>query len=191
MNQVINLFSTPIVKKTLSLDIKEIQRVCYKIQSSTSGVINSNRNGWQSDNVSNVTNFKPLYTEILNVMNEYKDEVGAVGDVNIDNIWININAKGGSNITHNHPHCFMSGVYYVSTPKDCGFLYFENPSTVNYNWLAKHFKDYSTNTMASDVWQIEAKENDLYVFPSWAKHGVLSNMSNEDRISISFNGSLS
>ena len=39
----------------------------------------------------------------------------------------------------------------------------------------------------STLWKISAKTNKLIIFPSWLEHGVEPNMSNEDRISLSFN----
>ena len=38
----------------------------------------------------------------------------------------------------------------------------------------------------SEVWGFEPKENELFIFPSWLDHMVSQNLSNEDRISISF-----
>lgn len=188
---MINLFATQIYKKSLVLDLSDIVKYCYDLKNNTSGRKVSNRNGWQSNNLSgSILPLNSMFIEILKAMNEYKEQVGAKGTVELDNIWININPKGGSNIPHVHPHSFMSGVYYVQTPNDCGNIYFENTHPVNYDWQDFKFKDFSNNVNAGDTWEFEPKENDLYIFPSWAKHGVNANTSNTDRISISFNGQL-
>ena len=188
---MIKLFETPVYKKTLSCDLKSITDYCYSLKNSTEGRQVSNRNGWQSNNlVGSILPLNAIFIEIVKAMDEYKESISAIGTVELDNIWINVNPKGGSNIPHIHPNCFMSGVYYVQTPENCGNLYFENILPVNYNWHPKHFKDFTHNTFAGDNWEFVPQANDLYVFPSWAKHGVNGNVSDTDRISISFNGQL-
>jgi len=187
---IVNLFPTQIYKKSLSLDLSIIKEYCYNLKNTTSGRKVSNRNGWQSDNISSSTTpLNNMFIEILKAMNEYKEQIGAKGIVELDNMWININPTGGTNITHIHPHSFMSGVYYIQTPNDCGNLYFENPNPVSFDWKDFKFKDFTKNINAENI-EFHSKENDLYIFPSWAKHGVYSNTSNTDRISISFNGQL-
>ena len=136
---IVNLFPTQIYKKSLSLDLSIIKEYCYNLKNTTSGRKVSNRNGWQSDNISSSTTpLNNMFIEILKAMNEYKEQIGAKGVVELDNMWININPTGGTNITHIHPHSFMSGVYYIQTPNDCGNLYFENPNPVSFDW--KDFK---------------------------------------------------
>ena len=43
------------------------------------------------------------------------------------------------------------------------------------------------NKYNSSYHWMPAKENTLYIFPSWLKHKVEPNMNNDERISISFN----
>ena len=43
----------------------------------------------------------------------------------------------------------------------------------------------------TQYWEVELKENMLLVFPSWVPHAVETNLSDEDRISLSFNFILS
>ena len=48
-----------------------------------------------------------------------------------------------------------------------------------------HFKEWNILNI-NTRWQ-EVRENILYVFPGWLRHRVEPNLSNEKRISISFN----
>ena len=41
--------------------------------------------------------------------------------------WINLNKKGGFNPPHVHPAQTYSGVYYISSPKNCGNIHFLDP----------------------------------------------------------------
>ena len=45
----------------------------------------------------------------------------------------------------------------------------------------------NTNPLNSCVWEIEPVENRLLIFPSWLEHQVLPNITQKDRISLSFN----
>ena len=64
-----------------------------------------------------------------------------------------------------------------------------NPNTVDYDWNrdVTIFEDISDNSIATNNWSFVPKEGDLYLFPSWAKHGVTPNTTKNNRISISFN----
>ena len=185
-----NLFATPIYKKKLNLNLKELEDYCYHNQKTCFGRRISNHKGWQSLPLKRDLTLSSFYIELLNTLNDYKEMVGAKGHIILNDVWININSNGCSNIAHIHTDCFMSGVFYVKTPKDCGDLYFENSNSVSYEWREKYFNDYRSNLYCNDTWKIEPQANNIIVFPSWTKHGVYTNNSNTDRISISFNASL-
>ena len=104
-------------------------------------------------------------------------------------MWININNNAGMNVEHRHPGAILSGVYYVKCNDTNGNLFFSNHNPVEYDWGNDNsiYEDIHDNIVASDNWNFVPKEGDLYLFPSWAKHGVISNTSNNNRISISFN----
>ena len=111
--------------------------------------------------------------------------------IRLINAWVNINQKLNSNQAHTHPGCILSGVYYIKTPKECGNIQFIHPAQdmmtrdwsnfIDRNW----YSDY--NQYNSELWSLPSEEGRLYVFPSWIKHLVQPNMSDEERISISFN----
>ena len=80
-------------------------------------------------------------------------------------LWYNINGRGCYNLMHDHnKEEGCSGVFYIDAPdKNMGNLYFENG------------KEY------------EPIPNRLILFPADLKHGVKPNLSNQSRISMSFN----
>ena len=49
----------------------------------------------------------------------------------------------------------------------------------------EYVKEY--NPLNSNIWWYTPQDNVLILFPSWLKHQVETNQSEEDRISISFN----
>ena len=109
------------------------------------------------------------------------------GELVIQNMWININEFKDYNKSHTHPNAHWSGVYYIKTPENCGNIIFESPAhdIMDHTYYATKFKDQNVYNSITH-WQ-EAKENILYIFPGWLKHRVEPNLSDENRISISFN----
>jgi len=157
-------------------------------QSSDDGRIKSNRGGYHSHSLDIENKYlKPLveeikkYSKIMAEQHTLDEEC-----YNID-MWCNINGYKDYNISHNHPGCVFSGVYYVKTPPDCGNIVFDHPAqnVMGYAELDLKFKDY--NAYNALTWRLPAQENMMYVFPSWLKHCVDPNLSTENRISISFN----
>ena len=99
--------------------------------------------------------------------------------------WFNINGPRCYNTihTHNDGSVYLSGVYYLTVPKDlCGRIIFHDPrgGVIGAAPDSKYF-EYISNVM------IQPEENMLYYFPSWLEHEVTCNLTDENRISISFN----
>lgn len=190
---MINLFKTPVYESKLSLDLEKIKSKCYEVQKKEKGRQASTRGGWQSQfiepNISDKS-FLQLYAQILSHMDTYINLIGAKGNVEIDVLWININKPGTNNISHIHTNSFISGTVYIQTNEETGNIYFENPNPVGYDWKQKYFNEPDSHMDCNDTWDFVPENNAIYLFPSWAKHGVNTNMSNMNRVSISFNGRL-
>ena len=104
--------------------------------------------------------------------------------VNIEAMWAIINKKGSFNISHNHPNAYLSSAYYVKHPEKSGDIKFFDPKdqkTIRFPIIKKYGE-----LSAAEV-QISPKEGDLLIFPSYLMHAVNRNLSNDDRIVISFN----
>jgi uncharacterized protein (TIGR02466 family) len=191
------MFPQPLSVETLTLDVNQIASFCYKLKDNTNVEIKkSNRGGWQSDDVDiklieNIE-FTKLLDEIRIGINKVSSNIGIVPELDIHNLWININQYGNYNDPHFHHGSILSGTFYVKTPENCGNINFENPiaplmeSYLHY-W---HFKENEINYfpwLASNL-IFPCKENTMVIFPSWIEHSVDRNLNvNEDRISISFN----
>ena len=109
------------------------------------------------------------------------------------NFWINISGKHHYNRLHSHGNCFLSGAYYIKVPKNSGAIVFENPSCMFIentfkkfdNWTFSGAEDF--NSYNSPEWRIEPLVGQLIMFPSYLRHYVEENQSDDDRISLSFN----
>jgi uncharacterized protein (TIGR02466 family) len=91
---------------------------------------------------------------------------------------------------HKHVGCTFSGIYYVKTPKNSGILEFTSPQVeLSYVVNDQMIKDY--NFFNSKTWKVTPEEGKLLMWPSWLMHYVKPNLSNDTRISIAFNTTIS
>lgn len=141
----------------------------------------SNRGGFQTPNLLDDTITDLISPYILKSMKDFTDEKL---HYQIDNIWINENYKFCYNKFHTHPHSHLSGVYYLKTPKNCGNLVFERHDANSFCDLPDIFK---FNDEYSNCFHITPKKGQLVIFPSSMGHYVEANLSDEPRVSISFN----
>ena len=187
--KILPLFATPVAIKNIELDNEQLKEFALTLQVSQGRIV-SNRVGYQSNNIDlDSENLQPLISEINAASKQYCTAVKIRKELTLDNMWFNISNYGGFNVAHKHPGCILSGVYYVDVRETQGDLYVDNPNTVDYDWNrdVSIYEDISDNAIATNNWSFVPKEGDLYLFPSWAKHGVTPNTTKNNRISISFN----
>lgn len=154
----------------------------YLYKKST-GIIRSNRGGWQSDTTLWQNDvFKLLLEKVTNIT---QNIIGSISHNNpqmvIRSMWGSINPTGGMNLTHVHPSGWMSGVYYIQLPKGSDEIIFEDPRPAK-------IMDFQRSFLIDDnYFTHNPKVGELLLFPSWLPHFVPPNNSDEERISISFN----
>ena len=190
MREVQHLFPIPVLKTQLDYPVDEIKALCQIERSKDpTGVNISNHGGWQSGNINYPDSPFFFLSDIEKICQEFAKDILKINkSISLMNTWININQKYNSNQTHSHPACILSGVYYVKTPKECGNIQFQHPvlDLMERDWN-DIILDSDLNQYSSPQWWLLSEEKTLYVFPSWIKHLVQPNMSDEERISISFN----
>jgi len=103
----------------------------------------------------------------------------------LDSIWINILPQGGTHSSHIHPHSVISGTTYVSVPTGAGALKLEDPRLPMMMAAPARAKD-APEHLRTFIY-VKPKPGDILLWESWLRHEVPMNMSDEDRISISFN----
>ena len=156
--------------------------------SDSSGINKSNIKGWHSkdfdlDHSEPKKFIKFISSSIEQVMTDMNwDKEKQV--VKINNMWAIINTGGSSNAQHQHGNSNISGAYYVRAPKNSGDIVFYDPrpAPVYFHPNAK-----SPNLLNAQVNSVSPKEGVLVLFPSYLDHSVNKNLSNEERIVISFN----
>lgn len=105
--------------------------------------------------------------------------------VKLDSIWINILPEGGIHTSHLHPHSVISGTTYVAVPKMANSIKFEDPRH-SMMMAAPTRKTDAREEMRNFIY-VEPEVGDVLLWESWLRHEVPMNMSEEDRISVSFN----
>ncbi len=192
--KIYNLFPVPIfqykiknyqeINQELLNYILELQKI-NKI-----GNAHSNKGGWHSPNFDLVNEGPPI-----NFINKFKDFLKHIisSDMGWEYIpnkqrivamWAIINKKNSFNVMHNHQNCYLSASYYVRKPEDSGDITFFDPKeakTYRFPKIEK-YTEYSAGTVT-----IKPEEGDLLIFPSYLYHAVGENLSDDNRVVLSFN----
>jgi uncharacterized protein (TIGR02466 family) len=99
--------------------------------------------------------------------------------------WINILPEGGMHASHIHPHSVISGTTYVSMPKGTSALKLEDPRLPMMMHAPLRTKK-AGQELQSFVY-VNPEVGEVLLWESWLRHEVPMNMSEEERISVSFN----
>jgi len=105
--------------------------------------------------------------------------------------WYNVNRYGDHHAPHTHPKCYLSGTYYVRVPpapasvddprSRPACISFYDPRT------AANMITVGTESDARAAHVVRPSAGTLLLWPSPVQHSVHPNLSDEHRISISFN----
>ena len=182
-----DLFSVPVASCFLDIDVKQLSKECIEYSKNKSSVQKSNVGGYQSDDISSLSSkvFTSFFKQLKEEVTRYTSHINCP-KVKDFYSWININQYKDYNSTHAHPDGIVSGVYYVKVPENSGQIRLIHPAQqVMESYWSPYYDNY--NKYNSSSWVFPPEENKLLLFPSWLLHYVEPNLSNEERISISFN----
>ena len=172
---------------------EEIYNYIKNLQTNdTKGVIKSNIKGWHSKdfdlNSTQPKNFINLISPNINKalidMNWDIDNQ----NIKISSMWAIINIGGAANARHHHGNSSISAAYYVRAPENSGDIVFYDPRPAPV-YSHPHCKD--ANYLNAMVNSVTPVEGGLVLFPSYLDHSVNENLSDDERIVISFNVTLS
>jgi uncharacterized protein (TIGR02466 family) len=161
-------------------------------QADSPGIDRSNWHGWHSEDdffERSEQGHQTLRSHILEAIQVCTKNVSPNFDFSRYGIqaegWINVLGKGGLNTPHDHPAWVWSGCYYVSVP-EC-----DNELSGNIE-----FFDTRTNVRTLSVegaacftskFTMKPRNGMLLIFPSYLRHWVYPNESEQDRVTIAFN----
>src|SRR6266542_1002396 len=144
------------------------------------------RQGWQSE-------------QTLHLRDEFQELISCVNDATksilqflrigqeafeITGCWATILAKGALHKAHSHPNNFLSGVYYIRIHPGSDTINFHDPRSQTRVIRPPVVELTSANT---DQVVVRVTNGTLLMFPSYLEHSVDANVSEQERISISFN----
>jgi len=188
-------FSTPVwineINNSENINT-ELKNYIYKEkEKNPEGAKKSNVNGWHSDEFDlKNENLKNFISEISkNIESAIKDMDWDLETqiVKITSMWSIINNKDAFNERHHHGNSALSAAYYVKAEQNAGDIVFYDPRQAN---VFHHPTSKEVNSVNAQVQSVTPKAGTLVLFPSYLEHKVNPNLSNDERIVISFNVSL-
>ncbi len=193
------LFSTPLFRFHFP-EFAELNQALLAegaaMRGESEGVTKSNRGGWHSKG--NLFSRKAPCIKILEALAgeavaKSTSDIGSKADFDSLDLklfgWMNANPTGGLNAPHTHPGAHWSGVYYVAQPEieegNSGMIEFLDPRTDLPHWRILDAPPFRTRK------KFRPKPGNLVIFPSYLVHWVYPNESDQERITIAFNATLS
>jgi uncharacterized protein (TIGR02466 family) len=136
----------------------------------------------QNNNIIDQYNMSILKDSILQTAHNYLRSIPTklCPEMYIESNWISKIGQNGSMHAHTHPFSFLSGCYYYQTTGSDGNLVFENPNLVA-DWMDPYGDIWPTNYF------VTPSEGLMVLFPSWLRHRVDINHTNNNRWSLAFN----
>jgi uncharacterized protein (TIGR02466 family) len=176
------------VENYLQINPLLLQAVEAELKRDYQGETWSNVLGWHSVNT---LHERDQFAEFIQIVAQNVQEVAEFlhwdlqkFTLNVTTCWAIVNGKLASNSVHNHPNSILSGVYYLRAPEGCGGIYFCDPRP-GAQMLVPPVTEFNLWTYPKVSYK--AREGTMLLFPSWLLHGVEMNMSEEVRVSLSFN----
>lgn len=105
--------------------------------------------------------------------------------IRLTDIWVNIMPPNAAHSLHLHPLSFISGTYYVVTPRGCPGLKFEDPRLDRFMAAPPKIPAVRRENRTHATYPAEAGH--VLLFESWLRHEVAANRVDAERISVSFN----
>lgn len=105
--------------------------------------------------------------------------------IQLTDLWVNIMPPTAAHSLHLHPLSFISGTYYVVTPRGCPGLKFEDPRLDRFMAAPPRVPGARRENQVHITYPAQA--GNVILFESWLRHEVPANRVNEERISVSFN----
>jgi uncharacterized protein (TIGR02466 family) len=190
--EIFMLFPTPMFTGRLP-DIGLCDRIERKLQSMRrAGEGSFSREGvmlayMSPDNLQTQPEMKDLVDVIMAESAKILDVYAMKRDSHyITNMWANIANPNRRHGMHHHPNCFLSGLVYIKTPKNCGPTVFASPRVLTKNLEPTYLKK---NEFNADVFVMPPEKGRMLMWPSHVPHAVEEGRANEteERIVVAFN----
>ena len=201
MKEITTVFATPLYHAPLTtqgdVDLGDIERSCWSIaQDDEAGQNWCTENGYPGyTSYASLTDLSwrfSVFSELerlldLHVARFVKELDWDLEDkaITLQDLWINILPEGGTHSGHIHPHSVISGTTYIAMPEGASALRFEDPRLPQMMAAPPRRKN-ARGDLRPFIY-VTPRVGDVILWESWLRHEVPVNMSEEERISVSFN----
>lgn len=170
----INLFSVPVWGFVLSeqkYQSRDYIDTILELEKTEPSQRKSNFGGYQThDNLHKFPVFREFISSLERIASSCLEQKAIVSEM-----WGNINYKHCYNGAHTHGGA-LSGVFYLHVPPNSGKLILCNPAVRS-----------DGRFLRTSNYSVVPENLACIMFPSWLEHYVEPNLSDEPRISMSFN----
>ncbi|MBC7145570.1 MAG: 2OG-Fe(II) oxygenase family protein [Thioclava marina] len=202
MSQIESLFATRLYRAKLAelgpkVDTDELEASCYAIaEDDEAGQEWCEENGYPGyTSYASLTDLPwrfPIFDDIVKSLDlhvaafaeDLQFELGG-GKLVLEDLWINILPEGGTHGSHIHPHSVISGTTYVAMPDGASALKLEDPRLAM--MMAAPTRVKTARRELQPFIYVAPEPGEVLLWESWLRHEVPMNMSEYDRISVSFN----
>ena len=201
MKEITTVFATPLYHAPLAaqgdVDLSDIERSCWSIaQDDEAGQNWCTENGYPGyTSYASLTDLGwrfSVFSELEKLLDLHVAQFVRELDwdledkaITLEDLWINILPEGGTHSGHIHPHSVISGTTYIAMPEDASAIRFEDPRLPQMMAAPPRRKN-ARGDLRPFVF-IAPRVGDVILWESWLRHEVPVNMSEEERISVSFN----
>ncbi len=192
--EILDLWPTRLVRKTLAAceePNKGLVKLVMEWDRAAKNLTTDYRDNNPFEVDSGPTNW--LREQVNGTMIEYLRATGIDFPVNWQiHGWANVNRRGDYHDPHNHPHCYLSGTYYLKVPtKRPGSRQRSDvrPNAITFYDPRTGFNMQSIrdDPYVEPEFTVLPEPGLLMMWPASLMHFVHPNLSDEKRISISFN----
>ena len=164
----------------------------YKYKENDPGISKiSNKRGWQSVSKEVFTDegFKPFKDKLIPYVTELTNEFRVVRQMDLVQMWLNVNGPFSYNVSHRHPGCELAGVLWIKQTPKSGRFVFDNMDTGYRDAMLLNAtdRDYLEEKKMPPEYVPKYTDGTMIIFPAGVSHRVEINETEEDRISLSFN----
>lgn len=202
MSRISSLFVTRLYRARLeelggAIDNPELEASCWSIaEDDEAGQTWCDENGYPGytsyASLGDLPYRFPIFADLVKILDAHVSAFAEDLEFDLDgralkleDIWINILPQGGVHTSHIHPHSVISGTTYVAVPDGASAIKFEDPRLPMMMAAPPRRKDARQDLRS---FHYEApRAGDVLLWESWLRHEVPVNMSEDERISVSFN----
>ena len=185
MEDVSLLFATPLYKNNIGVyDIGEYKTSCHRVEN---GYISNDQNYLAGNNT-----LKNVIDDQIEIYLRNYLRLKKTVYLKHQSSWLTVHEKGDSAQKHYHSNSWLSGVYYPIVNSMSGRLWVVNRPP--YGWCDgfmypdSEIEEY--NLINGTSFRFKPTPGDLFLFPSHLDHESEPNLSDVDRVCISFNYTL-